>query len=195
MRRTRVILASLASALVVGPGVVGPQRASAHFCSTPVEINVGESVVVNIGVAAEQKPVRGVDISIPEGFDLEEPFGYLGYVGTVDGDWVHFEGAEIAPFTCTFFSFQGQATRRGRLVARIVTTAVDGAKTQYNDLKPASLYPAQLIYAGVPVPTGAQPESKSGFPSIWLGLAGALTAGGIAVGAAVLVNRRRAMTR
>ena len=60
MRRMRIILALAGSGHWVTLG--GGQRvarASAHFCSIPAEINVGEDVMVNIGVAAEDKPVDG----------------------------------------------------------------------------------------------------------------------------------------
>jgi hypothetical protein len=190
----RLILALIAGAAAVTFAAVVAPPATAHFCSTPVEINVGEDVVVNIGVAAEDKPVRAVDIAVPDAFVLKEPIGYLGFTGTVDGKRVHFEGAEIAPYSCTYFSFAGHAARKGRLVARIVTTAVDGTKAHYNDLRPISQYPAQLIYAGVTMPTDVAP-TNSDFPSIWVGVVASLVTGAAVVGGAYLVNRRGAIAR
>ncbi|MEY2426246.1 MAG: hypothetical protein QOI61_1818 [Actinomycetota bacterium] len=194
MRRMRLILALTATAAAVTLSVAAAPPAAAHFCSVPAEINVGESVLLNIGVAAEAKPVRGVDIAVPEGFELKEPVGYLGYEPTVSGKWVHFEGGEIAPYQCHYFAFEGQATRKGRLVARIVTTDVDGKQTNYNDLRPISQFPAQLIYAGVPIPDPAQPASSDSSTSVWVALAVAVGAGVLVVGGAYAVNRRRSMT-
>ncbi len=167
--------------------------AAAHFCSIPAEINVGEDVLLNIGVGAEAKPVQAVDIAVPDGFVLKEPVGYTGYQPTIDGKWVHFEGGEIAPYSCHYFAFEGQATRKGRLVVRIVTTDADGTKTDYNDTRPGSLLGAQLVYAGIPIPTAAVPSEDDG-TSIWVALAVAVGAGVLVVGVAIAINRRRSMT-
>ena len=189
MRRTRFILALIAALSVV---TVGARPAAAHFCSFPVKIAVNKDVTVNIGVAAEALPVRDVDIEIPAGFTLKESFGYLGYVGETRGKWVHFTGAEIAPYTCHYFALAGRATRKGEYIARIITTAADGTKTTYKDPNPATQYPAMLIFAGVPIPTDFTPDSGGGVP-MWLGVVGAFGAGALAVGIAVLVRRRVTM--
>jgi hypothetical protein len=77
-------------------------------------------------------------------------------------------------------------------VARIVTTALDGTKTRYEDLRPISQYPAQLILAGVDAADYEQPPEKaSSGISIWVALAIALAAGVVVVGAAYGINRRR----
>ena len=178
---------------MVSLGGINAPRAEAHFCSIPATINVGEDVMVNIGVAAEAKPVAAVDIDIPSGFELTEPVGYQGYVGTVQGDVAHFEGGTIAPYACHYFGFQGKATKRGRLVADIVTTADDGTKTTYNDLRPISQFPAMLIFAGVQESDYTTPTpNPGGGVSIWVALAVAVGAGVVVVGAAVMINRRRA---
>jgi hypothetical protein len=182
MRRTRFILALVTVALAVTSWA---RPASAHFCSTPQNINVGEDVMVNIGVAAEEKPVRDVDIEVPDGFALKEPVGFLGYEPTREGKWVHFTGAEIQPFACTFFAFSGQATRKGALVARIVTTAVDGTKTHYDSTKPAALYPAMVIYAGVTLEE-LNGSKSSVVPRIAVAVGVAIAA----VGIAVFIRRR-----
>jgi hypothetical protein len=161
--------------------------ASAHFCSVPATINVGEDVMVNIGVAAEEKPVRDVDIEIPDGFELKEPVGFMGYEPTRKGKWVHYTGAEIQPFGCHYFAFSGQAARKGALVARIITTAADGTKTHYDSVKPAALYPAMIIYAGVT--PGEVNESKSG-GGLWIGVG----VGGVLVVALIVVLVRRRVT-
>ena len=140
MRRIRIILASLALATTVttfGPGV---PHASAHFCANPVELAVAKRAIINIGVAAEDKPVIGVDVTVPKYFDLVEPVGFLGWEGTVDGDVVHFQGAVIQPYTCAYFGFDGEATKKGRLVAPIVTHTEDGTATDYKSTQPFNPY-------------------------------------------------------
>jgi hypothetical protein len=192
----RFILALLTAASVVTLVGVRAPAASAHFCSVPAEINVGEEVMVNVGVAAEAKPVQGVDIEIPAGFALKEPVGYQGYTATVTGNSVHFAGGQIAPYTCHYFGLEGTATKRGRLVAPITTTAVDGSRQRYTDLRPVSQFPAMLIFAGVTAADYAPKEpaapGASGGVSIWVALAVAVAAGSLVVGGAVLMNRRRA---
>jgi hypothetical protein len=189
----RIILALLTSAVAVALGSANAPRADAHFCSVPAEIKVGVDVMLNIGVAAEAKPVRAVDIEIPDGFILKDPVGYLGYTGTIQGKWVHFEGAEIEPYTCHYFGFGGQATKRGRLVSQIITTADDGTRQRYADLRPISQFPAMLIFAGVKAADYTTPApAKSGGVSIWVALGVAVAAGLVVVGAAVMINRRRA---
>ena len=179
-------------AVVTLVGMRAP-AAQAHFCSVPAEINVGEEVMVNIGVAAEAKPVGAVDIQIPDGFTLKEPVGFQGYTATLNGDYAHFEGGQILPYTCHYFGFEGTATKRGRLVAQIVTTAADGTKQRYTDLRPISQFPAMLIFAGVNAADYAPKAPKvGGGVSIWVALGVAIAAGLLVVGGAVLVNRRRA---
>lgn len=172
--------------------VLTPRPAAAHFCSIPVEVNLGERVNVNIGVAAEEKPVRAVDIEIPDGFDLDEPFGFMGYEPTRRGKWVHFEGAEIQRGACHYFAFQGEATKKGRLVARIITTAPDGTKTRYEDLRPGALFPAMLIFAGVDMADYS--DDDGGVPT-WVGVVISLALGVVAVAVAMWVRRRVTMGR
>ncbi|HVT77966.1 MAG TPA: hypothetical protein VHD87_13110 [Acidimicrobiales bacterium] len=188
----RVILALLATLTVVTIAAGAP-RADAHFCSIPATIKVGQDTMVNIGVAAEEIPVEAVDIQIPAGFALKEAVGYLGYTGTVKGNYAHFVGGEIAPYTCHYFGFSGHATKRGRLVAQIITTDKNGTKTRYFDTRAISQFPAEVIYAGVdPADYAPKLPTSSGGVSIWVALAVAVGAGVLVVGGAVLVNRRRA---
>lgn len=189
----RIILALLTGVAAVTLIGVRAPRADAHFCSVPAEIKVGVDVMINIGVAAETKPVTAVDIEIPAGFHLKEPVGYQGYTATITGNKVHFEGGSIAPYTCHYFGFGGQATKKGRLVADIITTADDGTTQRYTDLRPISQFPAMLIFAGVKAADYApKTPSSSGGASIWVALAVAVAAGVVVVGGAVMVNRRRA---
>ena len=147
--------------------------------------------MVNIGVAAEAKTVGPVDIQIPDGYALKEPVGYLGYTATVQDNWVHFEGAQIAPYTCHYFGFEGTATRKGRLVAKIITTADDGTKTTYSDLRPISQYPAMLIFAGVSAAAFDPKRTKASGVNIGVALGVAVAAGLLVVGGAWFINQRR----
>ncbi len=122
-----------------------------------------------------------------------EPIGFLGWQGVRTGNIVHFEGAVMRPYTCAYFSLDGEATTKGRLVAPIVTTAEDGTKVRYRSTKPFHPFAAQLIYAGIPIPNqGVTPGAggDGGFP-VAGALAIAVVVGALAVGGAVLVNRRR----
>jgi hypothetical protein len=168
--------------------------ADAHFCSVPADIGVGKELMVNIGVAAEAKPVHAIDIEIPDGFSLKEPVGYLGYTGSVRGKFAHFEGGVIQPYTCQYFGFVGEATKRGRLVAEIITTADDGTRQRYTDLRLISQFPAMQIFAGVNSADyqPKTPKPASGDGGFFVALAVALTAGVLVVGTAVIINRRRA---
>jgi hypothetical protein len=197
MRRTACILASVTTAAVVALGFVSVQPASAHFCSMPVEnVAVGKDVLINVGVAAEDKPVREVDVDIPEGFVASEAIGFLGYTGTIVGNVAHFEGAEFQPYTCGYFSLAGHATRRGRLIATITTHAADGTVTRYRDPHTISRFPAQVIYVGMTEAdyqrrVGGSPAASKSSPVTAVAIG--VGAGAVAVAVAYLWNRRRAL--
>ena len=177
--------------MVTLAGVRAP-AADAHFCSIPADISLNKELMVNIGVAAEAKPVHAIDIEIPDGFSLKEPVGYLGYTGSIRGKFAHFEGGVIQPYTCQYFGFVGKATKRGRLVAEIITTADDGTRQRYTDLRPISQFPAMLIFAGVNSSDyEVKPKAKEGDGGFFVALAIAIGAGVLVVGGAMLVNSRR----
>lgn len=189
----RIILASLAVAFAVGLIGPGVAPASAHYCATPVEVKVGKKATVNIGVAAEDKPITSIDITIPAGFDLIDPVGYLGWVGSASADKrsVHFQNSTMQPYTCTFFSLDGTATSRGRLVLPILTHAQDGTTLLYKSTQPFNPYAAQLIYAGVRIPNPTVTPGGKSSSSIAVAIVIAIALGALAVGAMVLANRRR----
>jgi hypothetical protein len=150
--------------LIVGilVGVLLPARpVAAHICALPAHFTLHQHVILNVAVAAEDKPVRAVDISIPAGFALQDAEGFLGFQATRSGRQVHFEGGQIAIYDCESFSLEGEPTRTGKLVAPIVTTADDGTKTRYDDLKTGSQFPAQVIY----VTATAAPRVRSANPA------------------------------
>ncbi|HUR77155.1 MAG TPA: hypothetical protein VMZ22_04345 [Acidimicrobiales bacterium] len=191
MRRTGLILAflSVVAALIgIGPG------ASAHFCSFPLKIDVGKPVTLNVGVAAEGQAVRAVDVEVPDAFELKKPLEFAGYAAERRGKWLHLEGAEIASYSCHYFAIEGQATLKGRMVMRIVTTTADGKRTRYENLNPASQFPAMQIFAGVAIPRDFVADEKRHTP-VWVIGAVAVGAALVAVGMAELVRRRVTMGR
>jgi uncharacterized protein YcnI len=188
----RIILASVGALAAVAVLVAVAPRADAHICTNPVEINVGEDVKLNVGVASEDKAVTAVDIAIPSGFDLKDQIGYLGWVGTRVGAHAHFEGQTLKPYSCGYFTLFGTATKKGALFADITVHASDGSQKQYVDTNPYSPYPAFGIFAGEPIPDpGVTPGGSGGGFPLWLILVVAVIAGGVAVGFAYVVNNRR----
>jgi len=180
MRRAWLIVGLLAAVLIPIP------PAAAHICAIPAHFTLDEDVVLNIAVAAEDKPIRAVDISLPAGFALKNATGFLGFTATRHGQHVHFEGGEIATYDCQSFSLSGRATRTGKLVVHIVTTADDGTKTHYDDLRSGSQFPAQVIY----VTAGRAPAhstSRSVKPELQLGV---VLAAGLALFALARSRRR-----
>lgn len=165
--------------------------ALAHICTNPVEVNVGESVNINFGVAAEDKPVTAVDVTVPDGFDLREPVAFNGWQATRDGSVVHFTGGTIKAYTCEFFTFSGAAQRQGALRADITVIHDDATTRVYADPNPYSPFPTMGIYAGVPLPSqGVTPlvgDSGGGSGPLLLAGSVAVIAGGVT--ALFLVSR------
>lgn len=179
---------------VFGVITIGPAAspASAHICTNPVEVNVGQAVNINFGVAAEDKPVTAVDVAVPTGFELREPIGFNGWQATRDGSVAHFTGGTIKPFTCEFFTFAGTATIKGALYLDITVVNGDGSKTVYDVHDPYSPTPAMGVFAGVPIPSqGVTPGGKasSNTTALLAAAAGAVIAGGLT--AAFLFSRSR----
>lgn len=192
MRRMASILAL---GLLLG-GVIpllGLTAAVAHVCTNPVEVAVGKTFSVNIGVAAEDKAITRVEMTVPDGFDLQDSFGFLGWTGERNGDVVAFTGGEIPPYQCGFFALKGSAPKKGDYVVEIIAVAGDGARRVYANRNPYSAFPAMNIYAGMPIPpasefAGGADDGGDGVP--WKVVAGALGAGVLAVGIAWRVRNR-----
>lgn len=155
--------------------------ASAHVCTNPVEVNVGQAVNINFGVAAEEKAVIAVDVTVPAGFGLTEPIGFNGWQAARDGSVVHFTGGTIKPFTCEFFTFAGTATIKGALYLDITVVNDDGSRTVYDVHDPYSPTPAMGVFSGVEIPTqGVTPggAASSNRNALFAAVAGAVIAGG-----------------
>jgi hypothetical protein len=174
--------------------------ASAHVCSKPDLVDVDAPVTVNLGVPAEEKPVVGVDVSLPRGFRLDDVEPAEGWTAERAGSHVRLRGGTVGSLGCEYFVLRGVATREGKLAFSLVARHEDGSATRYEGDKINDPLGAQLVFAGV-VPSDADYVSDGGegtgtnLPRL---LSGALA--GLAVGAggglvlrwvAARVQRRR----
>ena len=100
----------------------------------------------------------------------------------------------MQPYSCAYFSFDGEATRKAKLVAPIVTTADDGTRTTYDDDSPYTSFPAQVIYAGLPIPEPDNTRQSGGAPAneFAVALGVAVLAGLVVVLGLHYLQRRRA---
>jgi hypothetical protein len=158
----------------------------------PVEIPIGESTTVTVGVAAEQSPLVEVDITVPDGFVVERAEDEFDWQGTLTGSVVRYRGGTLAPYACTYFNLIGRAERQATLVFPMAVRGEDGSVIEFTSDKADNLHPAQLVYAGF----SPQPSSSGGRGDRFSGaLAGVLVAVLIGVGALTLSRRREAARR
>jgi len=186
----RPLLALLAAAI----GLAGMTPARAHSCAMPVEIPIGESTTVTVGVAAEQSPLVEVDITVPEGFVLERAEDEFDWHGTLTGSVVRYRGGTLAPYACTYFNLIGRVERQATLVFPMTIRGEDGSVIEFTSDKADDMHPAQLVYAGFSPPPSSGGSGGSGnrFSGA---LAGVLVAVLIGVGAFTLSRRRGAARR
>ena len=176
----------LASFLVLlAAALAGTTPAGAHSCTTPVEIPVGEVTTIVIGVPAEQNPVVAVDLTVPDGFRLEEAADVGPWRVERSGSTLRYRGGELAPYACASFSLQGAAERHAVLAFAITARSPDGSEVKFDGEEPNDPHAAQLVYAGLspPVPDGGGPDGLSGTV-----VGGALTVA--VIGGAYLLSRR-----
>lgn len=174
--------------------VAGAAPASAHICTNAVEVKVGKEFSVNIGVAAEDKPISEVDIAVPKGFDLVDNFGFLGWVGERHDSVVTFSGGIIEPYQCGYFTLKGTAPKKGVYQANITAIAEDGTRRLYKNPNPYSAFPAMMLYADTPMPAPedfANSDEGGGGDGPWRALGVGLAAGALVVGVAWKLNQRR----
>lgn len=177
--------------LTAAVGVIGVAPARAHSCATPVEIPVGESATVTVGVAAEQSPLVGVDISLPAGFRLERAEEEFDWRATRTESLLRYRGGSLAPYACTYFNLIGQAERQAKLVFPMTVHGADGSVVEFTAEDVNDTHPAQLVYAGFSAPSdgGSRGERLSG------ATAGMLFAAVVTIGAAALWRRRQTPRR
>jgi hypothetical protein len=175
-------------ALLLSPAVITPAPAPAHSCGLPARFDVGTPGSLTIGAAAEAHPVNKVEIHVPDGFRVDRVLPTVGWTGTQGDKLVTFTRGPIEAFHCAYFTVVGQALKRAVLVFPITTYGTDGTVTQYDDRDPSSLYPAQLVLAGVE-PDSLIPGQDKG--RSWLAPAAGAAIGAAAAFAVLLLVRRR----
>lgn len=143
---------------------------------------MGTAGAVNVGVAAEAKPVDKVDIDIPSTFKVSGLQAPPGWTPGGDQHTARFTGGHLEPFACGYFVVRGTATKRATLTFPFVTHSPDGTTQKYRGGRD-DFYPAQVVYAGTQ-PSGTPPGSTTGSGgkgdlagiAIALGLVGAFVA-------------------
>jgi hypothetical protein len=182
VRHMLIILSSVLSSLV--PSLLGADPAAAHVCAQPVEVAVDQPATVTVGVGAEAAAVTAVEIELPDGFRLTEASAEGWDVDVREGA-VRFAGGSVAPFACGYVTLRGVAEERAALVFPLVVETADGASLNYDNTEPFLEDSAQLVYAGVDMPTGLPSAEDDMDPAElvgWLLLAvGVVLAGGLGV--------------
>ena len=184
-RRTALILALL--------GVLTPvTRAAAHSCSSPTQAEVGKPFTLNLGVPAEQSAVVGVEVTVPDGFRLDQAEPGPGWTSEPDGTQVRFSGGKVTPYGCTYFILRGTVTERGKLKFPVVTRNEDGSNTEYRGDTIGDPYGAQFVFAGVEPKNsdyfGAEDRGRDS--GSFLAVVVALSSLGLLGGAALLARSR-----
>lgn len=175
VRRTLAILAFLVPpllSLVLVP-LVGASPAGAHACALPVQAAVGEPATITVGITAESAAVTGVEVGIPAGFRLTDAAGD-GWDAAVQGDVVRFAGNRVEPFACGYVTIDGVAEQRAKLAFPLTLHTADGDTLAYNGTEPYREDGAQLVYAGLDLPTLSGSSGS--------------TAGGLEIGGWLLVG-------
>jgi hypothetical protein len=179
-RRIGLILALAAALAPAGP-------ARAHSCTVSTDAAVGEQFAVSLGIPAEESAVVGVDVTLPNGFRLEEADPEEGWATQQEGGRLHFSGGTVPSYSCAYFTLWGEVTRPGKLAFTLTTHHEDGATTAYDGDKIGGHFAAQFVFAGVE-PQPSDYVDESGRNPV---LVAAVALGCLAVVGAVLLARRR----
>lgn len=183
-----VAIVAVAGLLFVSPAAIPPARA--HFCSSPLQVPVGEKVTFTVGVPAEEALVTKVVVEVPDGFDLHRVVERPPWKSTTEGTTITFTGGPINLFQCAFFTLAGEATEKKKLVVPFTTYDAQGEKIrEFRSTDLSHLDTAQIVYAGM-TPETAPAEPGEG-PSPWLARAGWVLIGGALGGAGLMLFRRR----
>lgn len=177
----------LAAAVAAAVVVTGAEPAAAHSCSTPVEIPVGESTTIVVGVPAELQPVVGIDIVVPDGFRLDKAEDVGPWRVERAGSELRYRGGVLAPYACASFNLQGAAERQAQLAFPMTAHGEDGSKIEFTSEEPNDLHAAQLVYAGFSPPTRSDDSGTSWLSGSTIGLAAAVAA----IGGAFVLSRRQ----
>lgn len=174
--------------VAVASGITTP--ATAHFCSTPLQVPIGRPVTFTVGVPAEDETVTRVDIEIPDGFELHRGVEFAGWKAERDGDVLRFTGGRIRLLMCAFFTLAGEVAEPAVLVVPFTTYGENGTKLrEFRSEELNHVDAAQLVYAGMD-PAALSDDLDSGFNQA-LAIAGWVLMGLAAGGALILFVRRR----
>jgi hypothetical protein len=152
-------------------------------------VPVDRRATVTVGVPAEEREVVRVDVGLPEQFRLDDVVASQYWTGRRAGESVRFEGGPLAPYSCVYFSLNGTATDRGKLVFPLTVHLKDGGTERLTGEKINDPRGAQLVFAGT------QPRQSDYFGvdggGTDLGVIGAVlvTIGVVGIAAAVLLRR------
>jgi hypothetical protein len=155
VRRPAVL--ALASGLAAA-GFVGltATPAAAHICPVPVQIPVGTTATVGVGVTVEDATVPDVEIDIPAGLRLDRVDPKPGWTATRRGSVLRYRGGPIAAFTCSYFSIGVTAPARGAFGIPVVQRTADGgvvARTTPDPSNAGDRVLDQFVYAGIKPPS------------------------------------------
>ena len=172
--------------------VPGSEPATAHFCSSPLQVPVGRPVTFTVGVPAEDVPVTRVDIEVPGTFDLHRGVEYAGWTVEREGNVVRYTGGPIGLFQCAFFTLAGEVPEKATLMVPFTTYDKDGAVIrEFRSRVLNHADAAQLVYAGT---EAHEPAAEEHGGNLALTVAGWALVGLGAAGALVLWVRRRRTT-
>ncbi len=179
--KIRALLAAVAAPLALV--VVAAAPAAAHVCTAGVQIPLGESRTVNIGVTVEQSAAADVEIDVPPGLRIDRIDPKPGWKVVRTGSTVRYRGGPIPPFKCDYFPIAVTPLTRGVYGIPVVQRTADGTVVMRTGVNNAALSPVleQIVYAGVKPPS----PSNGGGTSITTVLGAALVAIAV-VGAGVL---------
>jgi hypothetical protein len=178
--------------VTVAMAATGTAPAGAHSCSTPAEIPVGESTTITVGVPAEQQPVVGVDIVVPDGFRLDKAEGVGPWQLERAGSELRYRGGTLSPYACAVFTLQGAAERQAQLAFAMTAHGQDGSTLEFTSEEPGDPHAAQLVYAGFSPPATSEDGGSGGVSGSTVGLVAAAAA---IAGAFVLSRRQQRQAR
>lgn len=143
----------------MGGGGAGP--VSAHSCSRPSLLTVGQPAVITVGVAAEAVAVDEVTILVPRQLRIDEVDEANGWKATRTEAAIAYRGGRIEPLDCFYFSLRGTPVSRGTYVLALQVHFEDGTEQTFRGRELGSLDSGHVIFAGTDpdaaAPSGTDP--------------------------------------
>jgi hypothetical protein len=184
------MVAILALSLPLAP-IARARPAAAHVCALPAQVAVGRPATVSVGIGAEAHAVTAVELGIPTGFRVTGAGGQ-GWRSEVEGEVVRFDGNRVEPFSCGYVTVEGVAEQRARLVFPLTLRTAEGDTVTYDRPEPYREDGAQLVYAGLDLPTPPGSDGVGPLEIVSLALSGAGTCLAAVLVVAWLRSRRDA---